>query len=67
MYQAILSCFYNCNAQATVINFICFPVAIREFALSVFFAVHREGQICWTIELMSFGKSNKSQTIRQNN
>ena len=36
MYQAILSCFYNCNAQATVINFICFPVAIREFALSVF-------------------------------
>ena len=36
MYQAILSCFYNCNAQATVINFICFPVTIREFALSVF-------------------------------
>ena len=36
MYQAILSCFYNCNAQATVINFICFPVTIREFVFSRF-------------------------------
>lgn len=46
MYQAILSCFYNCNAQATVSNFICFPLAIREFAF-------REGQICWTIEFIN--------------